>query len=160
MDHRLAPVALTFLSNTAVFRGTTKDMTESAWLHRAGEANHIAYLAMHLIGARHFTIGWLGGESTDPFEKYHNRGRSIDDTERFPTIDEAISAWDEVAPFLLEALDEVDGAVLDEDSGLPFPAPGPLKLDTLIFLAQHEAYHLGQMGLLRRVAGLAATEWR
>ena len=49
---------------------------------------------------------------------------------------------------------------MDEESGLPFPAPGPTRLDALIFLAQHEAYHLGQMGLLRRVCGLPAAEWR
>jgi uncharacterized damage-inducible protein DinB len=71
-----------------------------------------------------------------------------------------LGAWNEVASILQDALDAVTGEFLDKDSGVPFPAPGPTRLDALVFLAQHEAYHLGQMGLLRRISGLPAAEWR
>ena len=160
MDDRLAAVLATFESNTKLFCGAMAGVTQSAWLLRSGEANHLAGLATHLVGARHFIVGFVGGESTDPLEVYHGGARGIDNMDGYPSTVEAQAAWDEVSPILVDALGIVEAAFLDEESGLPFPAPGPTRLDTLIFLAQHEAYHLGQMGLLRRVAGLAATEWR
>ena len=160
MEDRLKAVAAIFDSNAKLFRGTMADMTETAWFHRPGDANHLAFLAMHLVGARHYTVKFSGGASTDPLEVYHGGARSIDSTARFPSVDEVSTAWDEVAPILQSTLAGVSGEFLDQASGLPFPAPGPARLDALTFLAQHEAYHLGQMALLRRICGLPAPEWR
>lgn len=160
MDDRLEAIMATFGSNTTVFRGTMADMTETAWFHRPGDANHLAFLAMHLVGARHYIVRFSGGTSTDPLEVYHGGARSIDETARFPSVEQVMVAWEEVAPILESTLAAVTGEFLDENSGLPFPAPGPTRLDALTFLAQHEAYHLGQMGLLRRICGLPAAEWR
>lgn len=160
MDDRLETILATFGSNAQVFRGTMAGLTEDAWFRRPGEANHLAFLAMHLVGARHYIVKFSGGTSTDPLETYHGGARNIDETARFPSIEEVKTAWEEVAPILQSTLAAVTAEFLDEDSGLPFPAPGPTRLDALTFLAQHEAYHLGQMGLLRRICGLPAAEWR
>jgi len=160
MHDRLETIAATLRSNEQVFRGALADVTETAWFHRPGEANHLAFLAAHLVGARHYVVRFTGGTSTDPLEIYHGGARNIDEIDRFPSPKETLDAWNEVAPIMFGALDAVGGEFLDGDSGLPFPAPGPTRLDALIFLAQHEAYHLGQMGLLRRISGLPATEWR
>lgn len=160
MDDRLAAIAATFANTDQVFRGALAGMTESAWLHRPGDANHLAFLATHLVGARHYIVGFAGGTSTDPLEVYHGGARDIGEMDRFPSTQETLDAWNEVAPILRDALDAVTGEFLDEASGVPFPTPGPTRLDALIFLAQHEAYHLGQMGLLRRISGLPAAEWR
>jgi hypothetical protein len=160
MHDRLETIAATLHSTEQVFQGALADMTETAWLHRPGDANHLAFLATHLVGARHYVVRFTGGTSTDPLEDYHGGARNIDEIDRFPSPQETLEAWNEVAPIMFGALDAVGGTFLDEDSGLPFPAPGPTRLDALIFLAQHEAYHLGQMGLLRRISGLSATEWR
>ena len=84
MDDRLKAVAAIFDSNAKLFRGTMADMTETAWFHRPGDANHLAFLAMHLVGARHYTVKFSGGASTDPLEVYHGGARSIDSTARFP----------------------------------------------------------------------------
>ena len=160
MHDRLETIAATLRSNEQVFRGALADMPAAAWLHRPGDGNHLAFLATHLVGARHYVVRFTGGTSTDPLEVYHGGTRDIGDMNGFPSPEETLSAWNEVAPIMFEALAAVGGEFLDEDSGLPFPAPGPTRLDALIFLAQHEAYHLGQMGLLRRISGLSATEWR
>ncbi|MFQ5530279.1 MAG: DinB family protein [Gemmatimonadota bacterium] len=160
MDDRLKAIAAMFAGNEQLFRGAVADVSESAWLDRPGEANSIAFLAMHLVGARHYIVKFSGGNSTDPLEVYHGGARSIADTHGFPSLGETLAAWDEVAPILWDTLAGVSGEFLDEDSGLPFPAPGPTRLDALTFLAQHEAYHLGQMGILRRISGLSAAEWR
>lgn len=162
MDERLAPVLGTFRSNERLFRAALEGVDGSGrdvWLRRSGEANHLAFLALHLVGARHYIVSFLGRPSTDPLQRYHEKARSIDAIAQFPPPAEALAAWDAVAPALDGALAQAERVFLDGDSGLPFPAPGPSKLDALTFLAQHEAYHLGQMCLIRRIHGLPAAEW-
>ncbi|HSM07818.1 MAG TPA: DinB family protein [Gemmatimonadota bacterium] len=159
MDDRLLPIQGIFRSNENLFRAALADVGAVAWLQRSGEANHLAFLAVHLAGARYYIVRFLGGEARDPLERYHEKARSIDDIAEFPPPAEVLAAWDEVAPLLDGTLAEVTPAFLDGDSGLPFPTPGPTRLDALSFLAQHEAYHLGQMCLIRRIHGLAAAEW-
>lgn len=171
MDERLIPVEKIFRSNEGLFRaaldglgGETDARSDEgpprdAWLHRPGEANHVAFLAVHLVGARYYAVKFLGGSAADPLENYHERARSIDEIAVFPPVAEVLAAWAAAGPPLMAGLDEATTDFLDGASGLPFPTPGPSRLDALAFLAQHEAYHLGQMGLLRRVVGLPAAEW-
>lgn len=159
MDKRLVPIRGMFRSNEGLFRAALADAGAVAWLERSGEANHLAFLAVHLTGARYYIVKFLGGTAQDPLERYHEKARSIDDIAEFPAPPEVLGAWDEVAPLLDRALTEAKPGFLDDDSGLPFPAPGPTRLDALTFLAQHEAYHVGQMCLIRRIHGLPAAEW-
>ena len=161
MDDRLIPIASTFRSNRDLFPATLSGVAEdeAAWLTRSGSANHLAFLAVHLVGARYWIVKFLGHEAADPLESYHGKARSIEEMDRFPPPTEVLAAWDDVAPRLGEALRTAGPEFLDDDAGLPFPTPGPTRLDALAFLAQHEAYHLGQMALIRRIHGLAAAEW-
>ena len=167
MDERLVPVRGIFRSNEGLFRAALAGLgsvdgepgAHEAWLGRSGEANHLAFLATHLAGARYYIVKFLGGSAQDPLERYHEKARTIDDIAEFPPPSEVLDAWDGVAPLLDAALAEATRAFLDGNSGLPFPAPGPTRLDALSFLAQHEAYHLGQMCLIRRIHGLVAAEW-
>ena len=160
MNDRLDTIAAILRTNEQVFHNAIADVTESAWLHRPGDSNHLAFLATHLVAARHYTVRFAGGTSTDPLEVYHGGARDIGEMSQFPSVQETMGAWHEVAPILRDTLDAVTEGFLDEDHSLPFPAPGPINLDVLTFLAQHEAYHLGQIGLLRRILGLPATKWR
>lgn len=160
MDERLVPIRDIFRSNEGLFRAALAEIGDGgAWLERSGEANHLAFLAIHLAGARYYIVKFLGGSARDPLERYHEKARSIDDIAEFPPPSEVIEAWDDVAPLLDQALVAAEPAFLDGDSGLPFPTPGPTRLHALTFLAQHEAYHLGQMCLIRRIHGLPAAEW-
>lgn len=162
MDERLVPIRGIFRSNEGLFRAALEGMGapgREVWLARSGEANHMAFLAVHLAGARYYIVKFLGGSAEDPLERYHGKARSIGEIDEYPSPSEVLDAWNDVAPLLDEALMEAEPALLDGDSGLPFPAPGPTRLDALSFLAQHEAYHLGQMCLVRRIHGLAAAEW-
>lgn len=53
----------------------------------------------------------------------------------------------------------LDGARgIDEIKLLP-PLAGPTLLGTIAFLMQHESYHVGQMGLLRKQLGRPATTY-
>ena len=66
MNDRLDTIAAILRTNEQVFHNAIADVTESAWLHRPGDSNHLAFLATHLVAARHYTVRSAGGTSTDP----------------------------------------------------------------------------------------------
>lgn len=161
MDPRLIPIEGSFRSNHGLFRAALDGLGagDVAWQERSGQANHLAFLAVHLVGARYWILGFLGVEAADPLEPYHGKARSIEDMDEFPPPDEVREAWEDVGPRLEAALAAAPPRFLREAHGVPFPTPGPTRLDALAFLAQHEAYHLGQMALIRRIHGLPPAEW-
>jgi hypothetical protein len=62
-------------------------------------------------------------------------------------------AWAAVTALVAERLAEVAAAELLEPSGQTFPNEDSTRLGALAFLLQHEACHIGQLGLLRKALG-------
>jgi hypothetical protein len=50
-------------------------------------------------------------------------------------------------------------AELDATSETPMSAEDPSVLGTLMFLVQPDSYHIGQLSLLRKFAGLPAMSY-
>jgi uncharacterized damage-inducible protein DinB len=67
-------------------------------------------------------------------------------------------AWDALNPILAEAITDLDA---ERPPAVPgrLPAADGTRMGTLVFLLQHEAYHLGQIGLLRRELGFPALRY-
>jgi uncharacterized damage-inducible protein DinB len=62
------------------------------------------------------------------------------------------------------AIDERLEALTAEELAAPsergFPGVERTRLGVLTFLVQHDAYHIGQLALLRKAAGLPAMSYR
>ena len=56
-------------------------------------------------------------------------------------------------------LDAITVAELDAVAKSPFPGPEQSVLGLLTFLAQHDSYHVGQLAMLRKHAGLPAMRY-
>lgn len=65
-----------------------------------------------------------------------------------------------VSHALRDRLDELPAAELEAIVSPRFPMPNPTRLSALTFLVQHDSYHIGQLALLRRHAGLPAMCYR
>jgi uncharacterized damage-inducible protein DinB len=120
--------------------------------------NHAAFLVAHLAGARHFLLGLLGVETADPFPELAE-ARSIEDVERFPSVEELREAWRELGERLEATWGELDEERLAADSPQPFPVEDGSLLGAIAFLAQHESYHVGQLAMLRKAHGLGAMTY-
>ena len=59
---------------------------------------------------------------------------------------------------LIEVMESAPPEFLNESSPQRFPV-GNSRLDALAFLAQHESYHVGQLGWIRRRSGLPAMKY-
>jgi uncharacterized damage-inducible protein DinB len=113
-----------------------------------------AWILGHLVMTRRHILGLLGAPpAPDPvWEPYGRRGDGVSGTLAYAELLAAFRATD--AP-LREAL----RAVPDWDR--PTMNPG-LKVEqpleqVVAFLLSHESYHLGQLGVIRRLLGLAGA---
>ena len=84
----------------------------------------------------------------------------MDDLERVPTLGEIREEWLAVSPVLEARLAALTPEDLAGKTTQRFPIDDATLAGTLAFLLHHEAYHLGQLGLLRRAAGLPAMRYR
>lgn len=88
------------------------------------------------------------------FRKAYGRGSvPSDDTSRQPSPDELMQRFNRVFLTGLDELAAVDPDVLLEPVDMPYAAY-PIKLGAILFCPLHEQIHSGQIGLLRRAAGL------
>jgi hypothetical protein len=54
----------------------------------------------------------------------------------------------------------LDASMLDQQSTTRFPISDKSVVGTIAFLLHHEAYHIGQLALLRRYTGSPAMSYR
>jgi len=159
MDPSLRAAACVFRLNHRLVLNCLDGMDDAVAQRRLTDGtSHAAFLVAHLAGARHFLLGLLGVETEDPFPELAE-ARSIEDVERFPTVDELRAAWRDLGERLDAAWGELDEERLARDSPQEFPVEDGSLLGGIAFLAQHESYHLGQLAMLRKAHGLGPMSY-
>jgi hypothetical protein len=151
--HSLAPLARRFAFNDALLDKLTQDFSDAEWLARHGEVNHAQWLLGHLASTRRWALRELGRSAEEEaWEQHFGRGAR-------PT-----PLSDDIAPALLREAFLKNGAVLakhistldEAQVAAPFrsfPDGSNTLGGGMHFLHFHETYHLGQLGLLRRLCG-------
>jgi hypothetical protein len=135
---------------------------ESDWFRQpAGGVTHVAWQVGHLAMAQYrMALERIRGPRpedaaliSEDFLRLFGRDSVPDpDPARYPTIPEIRAVFDRVDRQLHQELP----AVQDSDLDSPLLKPHSLaktKLEALLWCAQHEMVHAGQIGLLRRLLG-------
>ena len=160
MNPRAAPFGALLRLNTHLLLNCFDQVTEDQASRRVvPQVNSMAFLAAHLIDARHELLAVVGGSAENPVRPHLATARSIDDVVGLPPLAELLNAWQQVASAIEERLAHVGDAALDAPSGRRFPGGDPSTLGALGFLVQHDSYHIGQLAMLRRVHGLPAMRY-
>jgi len=123
----------------------------------ASGGNCIAWTLGHLLRSRQFLLKYLGVDWSigEKAELAYKRGSSGDDDDgTFLSYERKLALWEESQDMLMTAFDSLTEARLLEEA----PALGDFaRPDTLerriLFLYFHETYHVGQLGLMRRLVG-------
>lgn len=117
------------------------------------ETNNIKWLAGHLTSTRFGLKDLAGLETSDPYATLFSHGQSFQDDVDYPSIDRIRALWNDISDRISAGLSRMSEETLNG----PAPARVPIGDDTfegmLAFLMHHEAYHIGQMALLRRQLG-------
>lgn len=153
MHPQIEGLARVFAASDRLFVRALEGADRAALLRRAGGAgNPMLWIAGHATFARSQFVGMLGSPHPLVWGESFKRGASSADDSRWPEASEIIAAWDAIAASLqsrLAALPEDDLLATTEAPSLDGSLLGAVSL-----LAFHDAYHIGQLGLLRAHAGL------
>jgi hypothetical protein len=126
-----------------------------------GGVTHVAWQVGHLAFAE-FRLAILRTRGARPddaqvfppsFEPLFGRTTVPDgDPGKYPTVAEIRAVFDRVHQRVLEEVPSIPESVLDDPVSPPHTV-AKTKFESLLWCAQHEMVHAGQIGLLRRLFG-------
>lgn len=147
--------------HTRLFRNCLDGLDETAARRRVnGQTNNALFLAAHLVDSRAWTARLLGLDIPEPFGGAIAYGTSIEDIPGLPELAQVRDEWSVVSALLEARIAALTPEELAAPGSHRFPIGDPTMAGALAFLLHHEAYHIGQLALLRRVNGLPAMAYR
>lgn len=155
MLENVMPLKRTLDLNTRLLVNALDGISDEEATRRPNDVtNHIAFLAAHVLDARYFMAREVGLGLESPFKDSLENAKRLEDVERFPTLDAIRDAWRDISQRLSAHLETLNADILSQKASYAFPIEGgETALGSLIFLLQHEGYHLGQIALVRRFLG-------
>jgi len=116
--------------------------------------NSIAFIALHVVDARYFLVRQMGGRAESPFAALLKDVNRVADLRACPSVEAIRQAWCAVEGRLERRFAAMPRERLARRSTVRFPVGDPTVLGSIAFLLQHESYHVGQLGMLRKYLGL------
>jgi uncharacterized damage-inducible protein DinB len=160
VDPRLAPLAAIFDLNTDLLLNCLDGLSDAEGRERlAGGGNSITFLAAHLTDSRHFLAARVGHPLDNPMAPYLEGARGFEEVRAWPALEQVRSAWRSVSTHLQRTLASLAPEQLSRRHAHRFPLGDSTQLGLIAFLAQHDAYHLGQVAFLRRQLGRPAMSY-
>ncbi len=154
LDPRVSPLASQLSTNATLVRRALDGLDAQTAARRPIQTgNSLAFLAVHVVDARAYLLGILGGDSSHDWSEAFAAARGIEDMNPVPEPQQLLATFDILSARLDSRLEVLDAETLDRPSGESFPTGDETVLGAISFLAFHESYHVGQMALLHRALG-------
>ncbi len=145
--------------NTHLFFNALRGLDEAEAGYRiAPQVNSAAFVAAHLVDARHYLLKMLGVARPNPMDAF-GQARSEDEVRELPSLALLREAWLDVAGALRQALLALTPEVAARPAGGAFLMMPPGLIGAVVFLLHHESYHVGQIALLRKHLGHEAMTY-
>jgi len=154
MDSQITSSVHQFGLGTGLAQKALDGLTPEELHRRAGPGvNPTLGLMIHLAHVRCSLLNVLGVARELPWDGKFGRGGAMNDPSQYPELDEVWSVWHDATSRLDKRFEELTDEELSAPSPRDFPVPDKTIRGAINFLAYHEAYHLGQMGYLRKWLG-------
>ncbi len=154
MNAQLKAIADLYSVNTNLFLKAL-DMADEKNLHDRplGKANSLLWVAGHLTASRFTVANMLGLKEEFPKAELFNYGAEPKDPSEYPSIEDIVLGWNDIAEKLMAQFEKVSDDVLAGKP--PFEVPGVEKTvaGMVAFLQLHESYHVGQLAYINRLHG-------
>jgi uncharacterized damage-inducible protein DinB len=129
--------------------------------------NSIKWIAGHLLWAQRSLVRIGGAQVEIPWTGHFLTLQGSTEEERkmpkgeFPTIEQIRDKWNETTPVIRAGLADLSDAALDTVVEFRHPIT---PFDNTVaglwaFINDHQSYHIGQIGILRRALGKAAMQY-
>ena len=145
---------------TQLFLNVVDGVSEEHALERlAGRSNHFAWLVGHIVSTR-FQMGYvLGMPMREPHPELFERGIGLNENATYPSLETLVEPWAEFSEKLLAKLEDINEDQLASEPPIVTPIGDYSLRGFISFLAHHEAYHIGQLGILRKALGYTAMRY-
>ena len=158
MDHRAQIVSAQFELQTRLYKNVLEGLENNGMKRISQATNHLGWLAGHLVSTRYMLCNVLGEEAQEPHPALFQNGKGIDSEADYPSLTSCLKDWDAITPRLMNRLKSLSAQQLEAKA--PFQIPMGERIDHFVgFIAHHEAYHIGQMGILRKYFGKEAMKY-
>ena len=155
MDPRLSSIAALYAKNRQLLVATLDGVDDERYRHvLIPDTSPMAWILGHLVGSRHLGNRLLGGDEQFVHADRFKRGSAADDPASLPAARELLATWQSISERFESRLASATAVLLDGRGPHGVPSTDDTVLGTVTFLALHESYHLGQLGLLRKASGL------
>jgi uncharacterized damage-inducible protein DinB len=153
----LAPIAFIFQANDGLIRQTLSDLpAEALWKQPGAQGNSIMWIVGHITQTRAGLLALLGERVSTGWGELFRRGAQRQDHSVYPEP-QAIKAK---GVELMNQLREKLATITEDELAAPVTAvklPNVATVgDALAFFAFHEAYHVGQLGYVKKALGYNA----
>jgi uncharacterized damage-inducible protein DinB len=146
--------------NSALFVKSVEGIDDAAARRPLGSsARRVDHIAAHLLDARGSLGTMIGAAVRHDLLDLLAAAPSFDALGDRAPLSLVRAAWESLAPELARSIEALESTKLAEPAPREFPVRDPSLLGAITFLLQHEAYHIGQLGLLRRELGLPALQY-
>jgi len=154
----IATAARSYKAGNAMLDRLVGDFTDADWAVRDAAGHDPRWLVGHLATYRNRVAAALGlPVETAPWEALFARGTSPADLPADLDAAAMVAAFHAANAAMAGAWEGVTEEMLAKPVGRTLPDGTDNVAGLVGFLAWHEAYHLGQLGLLRRLAGKAGA---
>lgn len=161
MNHHIKSVADIYAFNTVSLRVSLGDLSaeDAGRRWRDGGGSSIIFLLGHLLSSRVGLLKRFGETEDNPYAELFGGNAGARDASDYPGLDELARGWDDVAARLESTLAGLsEEQVMADAEG--FPIADQTARGALMFLAWHESYHVGQIGLMRTEMGYPSVQAR
>lgn len=139
--------------HTRLFNNVLDGISDAESNERANDhVNHIKWLAGHLTSSRFAMTANTPNPQEDPYGEMFGHGKGLDPNADYPSVESIKANWNAISTPISEALANLPAEALQAEAP-NVPIPGGTMEAFLEFLMHHEAYHIGQLGILRKYLG-------
>lgn len=155
MVSQIKPMVEQMGVNVWLFNTALKDMAiEHVIIRPRDKGNSILWNAGHVTTSRYFLGNILGLEAKHPWGELFDRGQSIVEDDKYPSIEEIKSGFEDITGKLMARFEAITDEELKAEHGYSFPIQDKTRKGAITFLSLHESYHMGQFSYIRRLLGL------
>jgi hypothetical protein len=95
-------------------------------------------------------VNMVGQAVENPYKGYFEGFKPFEESMKFDTVEKLKEEWKKASALLRKGMASITEDHLAADAPFKNPAGDFTIAGTLAFLAQHESYDIGQMGLLKK----------
>ena len=155
MHPSIGTVAEQFRITTNLFIKAMSDIDKATGMRRPGPvSNPLLWLAGHVIHFRTRLLSLVGVEREFPWGSMFDTGAKVGPAETYPEPEVLVAEWEQLSELLVNRLAALTEADLLAPPAARVPSTDATLRGAIGYFSLHEAYHVGQMGYVRKWLGL------